>query len=99
MDDIFTQDNDDSYREINFTNGFAFKANNHCSNNSKATKLLMANNGGNDNRMIVDKFKTRNDVIEDQLDDFNDSLNYTKNEYIQMAFTYKSLCKVSQGYY
>lgn len=77
MDDIFTQDNDDSYREIALSNGFQLKMN---------PKMIMdkpCNNIYN---------KKLNEVIEDQLDDLNEH-EYTKTDYIQMALHYKSLCK------
>ena len=99
MDDTFAQENDDSYREIHFTNGFPFKTNNSVDNSNNNNNLnkpkFLTNGNGNINKMAIDKFKNRNEVIEDQLDDLNDS-TCTKNEYIQMALHYKALCKVSQ---
>ena len=94
MDDVFfTQESDDSYKEIHITTGFPFKTNVNICNNSVKPKFFTSGNN-NGNKMAVDKFKSRNEVIEDQLDDLNDS-TYTINEYIQMVLHYKSLSKVS----
>ena len=97
MDDLFTQENDDSYREIHLSNGFHIKAGGNPNNNLKFNSIAHAAisnfNSTSSNKMILDKLKSREEVVEDQLDDFNDSA-YSKNEYIQMALHYKSLCKV-----
>ena len=71
MDDIFTQDNDDSYREIALSNGFQLKMN---------PKMIMDKPCNNINS------KKLNEVIEDQLDDLNEN-EYTKNDYISLINT------------
>jgi hypothetical protein len=84
MEDILSQDNDDSFRDATAKSSKAYMS---IIKHKKEDKLLSSIN-----KKLVTRSK-KDEIVEDQLDDLDLNSEHSKNDYILVALHYKALCK------